>query len=65
VQHLLEERIESDHQLLANARQKLDKLAQVLLQEETVDQDKLTKILGVRWQAKNEINQPADTIPAT
>jgi cell division protease FtsH len=64
VQHLLEERIESDHQLLTNARQKLDDLAQVLLQEETVDQEKLTKILGVRWQAKDEINQPSDKIPA-
>jgi cell division protease FtsH len=64
VQHLLEERIESDHQLLISARQKLDNLAQVLLQEETIDQEKLTKILGVRWQTKAEINQPADKIPA-
>ena len=65
VQHLLEERIESDHQLLTNARPKLDNLAQVLLQEETIDQDKLTKILGVRWQMKDEINQPAAKIAAT
>lgn len=66
VQHLLEERIESDHQLLAEARLKLDNLAQVLLQEETIDQEKLTKILGVRWQTNNnEINQPANKIPAT
>ena len=65
VQRLLEERIESDRQLLSDARQKLDSLAQVLLQEETVDQEKLTKILGLRWQAKNEINQPAAKLPAT
>ncbi len=64
VQRLLEERIESDHQLLSDARQKLDNLAQVLLQEETIDQEKLAKILGVRWQTKNEIDQPAARMPA-
>ena len=64
VQRLLEARIESDHQILTDARQKLDNLAQVLLQEETIDQEKLTKILGVRWPTKDEIKQPADKIPA-
>jgi cell division protease FtsH len=64
IQRLLEERIESDHQLLTSVREKLDNLAQVLLQEETIDQVKLTQILGIRWHARNENNQPADNISA-
>jgi len=47
VQKLLEERHKIVHELLGNrARDKLDELAQVLLQEETIDQDTLVRILG-------------------
>ncbi len=48
VQRLLEERQESVRRLLSNARDKLDQLVQVLLKEETVDQDALLKLLGPR-----------------
>jgi cell division protease FtsH len=49
VRHLLDERYEAVRSLLVNgARPKLDSLAQVLLQEETVDQDTLERTLGSR-----------------
>ena len=64
VQGLLEERLENDRKLLNSARNKLDSLVQLLLQEETIDQDDMTRILGVRWQAE-EINQPAEVISAS
>ncbi len=54
VQRLLEERHKIVHQLLAdNAREKLDKLAQILLQEETIDQDTLNQVLGPRMLQEN------------
>jgi cell division protease FtsH len=48
IQKLLNERHEMVRQLLSRARDKLDQLSEVLLREETVDQDELTKILGQR-----------------
>lgn len=65
VQRLLEERLENDRKLLNSAREKLDSLVQLLLQEETIDQDDMTRILGVRWQAGNEVNQPAEVVSAS
>jgi cell division protease FtsH len=46
VHGLLEERHEMVHHLLTSARAQLDRLAQTLLQEETVDQDGLVRVLG-------------------
>lgn len=48
VQGLLEERHRAVHQLLTQAREKLDRLLNVLLQEETVAQSRLAEILGPR-----------------
>jgi cell division protease FtsH len=48
VQQLLEERHRAVHKLLASAHKKLDQLVNVLLQEETVAQERLTEILGPR-----------------
>ena len=49
VQALLEERHNTVRDLLGNvARDKLDALAQLLLQEETVDEDAIERILGPR-----------------
>jgi cell division protease FtsH len=48
VQGLLEERYRAVHQLLTQAREKLDRLLNVLLQEETVAQSRLAEILGPR-----------------
>jgi cell division protease FtsH len=55
VQHLLEERHEAARHLLIGARDQLDQLVKVLLQEETVDQDELTRILGPRPGAVMEM----------
>ena len=48
VRGLLEERHRAVHQLLTQAREKLDRLLNVLLQEETVAQSRLAEILGPR-----------------
>jgi cell division protease FtsH len=55
VQRLLEERHEAARHLLIGARDQLDQLVKVLLQEETVDQDELTRILGPRPGAVMEM----------
>jgi cell division protease FtsH len=55
VQRLLEERHEAARHLLIGARDQLDQLVKVLLQEETVDQDELTRILGPRLGAVMEM----------
>ncbi len=55
VQRLLEERHEAACRLLTGARDQLDQLVKVLLQEETVDQDELTRILGPRPGAVMEM----------
>jgi cell division protease FtsH len=55
VQRLLEERHETVRQLLTGAR--LDHLVQVFLQEETVDPEELTQILGPRLEATPEVLQ--------
>jgi cell division protease FtsH len=46
VQRLLEEGHEAAHRLLADQRDRLDRLAQSLLREETIDRDDLVQILG-------------------
>ena len=48
VQQLLEERHQAVRKLLANAREKLDRLVDVLLQDETVAQERLAEIFGPR-----------------
>ncbi|MCB9079504.1 MAG: ATP-dependent metallopeptidase FtsH/Yme1/Tma family protein [Anaerolineaceae bacterium] len=48
VQSLLEERHEVVHRLLADASDKLDRLAQALLQKETIGHEELMNILGPR-----------------
>jgi cell division protease FtsH len=48
VQRLLEEGHQSARQLLTGEREKLDHLAQSLLQEETIHRDELVHILGPR-----------------
>jgi len=48
IQKLLNERHELVRKLLTDARDKLDKMVEALLHEETVDQNELTNILGTR-----------------
>jgi cell division protease FtsH len=48
IQQFLSERHEVVRKLLSESRDKLEQLVEVLLREETVDQDMLTKILGQR-----------------
>src|SRR5438093_3158309 len=48
VQQLLKERHQAVRKLLANAREKLDRLVDVLLQDETVAQERLAEIFGPR-----------------
>jgi cell division protease FtsH len=48
IQQLLNERHEVVKKLLSESRDKLDQLVEVLLHEETVNQDELAKILGQR-----------------
>jgi cell division protease FtsH len=48
VQSLLEERHETARRLLTDAKERLDDLVNTLLQEETIDQEVLTEILGPR-----------------
>jgi cell division protease FtsH len=55
VQRLLEERHEIVHSLLTGEREKLDRLVQTLLHEETIDQDALTRILGPRPESTGEV----------
>jgi len=48
IQQFLSERHEVVRKLLSESRDKLDQLVDVLLHNETIDQDELTKILGQR-----------------
>ncbi|MFL7871003.1 MAG: ATP-dependent zinc metalloprotease FtsH [Anaerolineales bacterium] len=48
IQQFLSERHELVRKLLSNSRDKLDQLVEVLLHEETINQDQLAKILGQR-----------------
>jgi cell division protease FtsH len=64
VQRLLEEGYEQDLRLLSGAREKLDALVQALLQDETIDQSDMTRILGAR-QAKAALPaERAEALPA-
>jgi cell division protease FtsH len=56
VRKLLEERCEIVTSLLNGARDKLDKLAETLLREETVDESVLEQILGAKKQVSKEPN---------
>jgi ATP-dependent Zn protease len=55
VQRLLEEGHEAVYRLLADARDNLDELVSILLQEETIDQDTLVQILGPRPEVTEEV----------
>ncbi|OGC76677.1 MAG: cell division protein FtsH [candidate division Zixibacteria bacterium RBG_16_50_21] len=61
VQHILQERYQTVRNLLTETRQQLDRLVQVLLHDETIDQGTLLKILGPRILAPApEISQPVE-----
>jgi cell division protease FtsH len=66
VQRLLEEGHQSARQLLTGEREKLDHLAQSLLQEETIDRDELVQILGPRpgTEAEEENDSQKDDTEA-
>jgi cell division protease FtsH len=59
IQQLLQERHETVRQLLTGARDKLDNLVKALLQEETIDQDELARILGPRPKLALEVSSVA------
>jgi len=48
VEHMIAERQEAVRQLLSEARERLDKLAEALLVDETVREDALMRMLGPR-----------------
>ncbi len=54
VQRLLAEAHEEAHRLLSANRDKLDNLAETLLEEETIDHDKLVEILGQSAAGEDE-----------
>ena len=55
VQRLLEERQEFVRRLLSGAREPLDRLVAALLQDETVDEDGLGRILGARTETAEDV----------
>lgn len=55
VRQLLEERHAAVRRLLTGARAQLDRLVEVLLQEETIDQEELVRILGPRPAKTGEL----------
>jgi cell division protease FtsH len=57
VEHLLAERHEIVRRLLGDAREQLDVLAEMLLEEETIEEDTLTQVLGARPQAAEESDE--------
>jgi cell division protease FtsH len=59
IQQMLQERHETARQLLTGAREKLDDLVKVLLQEETIDQAGLARILGPRPKLAMEVSNVA------
>jgi cell division protease FtsH len=61
VQRLLEECHETARRLLTDERDKLDRLAQCLLKEETIDRDELVQILGPRPQTEVEEENDSTT----
>jgi cell division protease FtsH len=60
VRKLIEERCEIAARLLIGVRDKLDKLAETLLREETVEERVLEQILGAREQVSKEPNPTAE-----
>jgi len=65
VQHILQERYQTVINLLTEARQHLDRLVQALLQDETIDQGTLLKILGPRiLTSSSGISQPVEAAQA-
>ena len=58
VRQLLADRYQAVRQLLQDARPQLDRLAEALLQEETVDQSELIQILGARPSGGAEAARP-------
>jgi cell division protease FtsH len=59
IQQRLQERHETARQLLTGARDKLDNLVKALLQEETIDQAGLARILGPRPKLAMEVSSVA------
>jgi cell division protease FtsH len=59
IQQRLQERHETARQLLTGARDKLDDLVKALLQEETIDQAGLARILGPRPKLAMEVSSVA------
>jgi cell division protease FtsH len=55
IRRLLEERHEIVHRLLSGAQEQLDHLVQVLLKEETIDQDTIAEVLGPRPEPVEEV----------
>ncbi len=58
VQKLLEDQHEIVKRLLSKERQKLDKLMEVLLKEETVERDELSRLLGPRPEPAEIVVKP-------
>ena len=64
VQRLLAECYEKDLQQLSGIRQKLDALVHALLQDETIDQDVLVRILGARKQTLDVSVETPEVLPS-
>lgn len=61
VQQLLAERHQVVHDLLANVPEPLDRLAQALLRDETIDEEELGRILGPRPEAVEPLS-PSEAV---
>jgi cell division protease FtsH len=62
VQKILNERYNTVRKMLESYRSKLDSLVDVLLKEETVNQDTLEEILGKRMVEEEDLTHPAQDI---
>lgn len=58
IQRLLNEQHERVRELLTGAREKLDKLVDALLKEETIDRDELSRVLGSRPEQIDNVVKP-------
>ena len=59
IQRLLSEQHEIVYRLLSSAQDKLDRLVEALLQEETVDEKELIRLLGPRPQSTQNVTKDA------
>jgi cell division protease FtsH len=65
IQRILQDRYQAVIKLLTDAREHLDQLVQMLLHDETIDENVLAKILGPRFLApSSDVSPPVEIVRA-